>query len=298
MRWAWCATLVNHPMDARTTNRLLLLVTALLFSTGGAAVKACTLGPWQVAGFRSGIAALTVLALAPAARRGLNWRGLPAAVAYAATLVLFVTANKLTTAANAIFLQATAPLYVMALGPVLLHERIRRSDLALAAALGVGLTLFFAGGQSPLATAPDPARGNLLGLLSGVGWALTIVGLRWLGKSAEGGAIATVAVGNVIACLISLPAALPVGNPRITDWLILLYLGVVQIGLAYICLTHAIGHVPAFEAAALLLLEPALNPVWAWLVHGERPAALALGGGALILSATLLHTWRENRKAP
>jgi drug/metabolite transporter (DMT)-like permease len=286
-------------MNPRATNRLLLLAAALLFSTGGAAIKACSLGAWQVAGFRSGVAALAVFALVPAARRGLSWRVLPAATAYAATLILFVTANKLTTSANAIFLQSAAPLYVLALGPLLLHERIRRSDLAFAAVVATGLGLFFAARQGALATAPDPVRGNLLGLLSGVAWALTLVGLRWLGRRTDGGgAIATVAVGNVIACLASLPAALPVSSSRGTDWLVIAYLGVVQIGLAYSCLTRAIGHVPAFEASALLLLEPALNPVWAWLVQGERPAALALAGGALILSATLVHTWSESRKAP
>lgn len=285
-------------MNPRVTNRLLLLATALLFSTGGVAIKACSLGSWQVAGFRSGVAALAVFALLPAARRGLSWRVLPVATAYASTLILFVTATKLTTAANAIFLQSTAPLYVLVLGLVLLHERVRRSDLAFGAAVATGLGLFFAARQGALATAPDPERGNLLALLSGVAWALTIVGLRWLGKRSGSGAIATVAVGNVIACLISLPAALPIPNSRWTDWLVIAYLGLVQIGLAYYCLTRAIGHVPAFEATTLLLLEPALNPVWVWLVQGERPAALALVGGAVILSATLVHTWNESRKAP
>jgi drug/metabolite transporter, DME family len=285
-------------VNPRVTNRLLLLATALLFSTGGVAIKACSLGSWQVAGFRSGVAALAVFALLPAARRGLSWRVLPVATAYASTLILFVTATKLTTAANAIFLQSTAPLYVLVLGLVLLHERVRRSDLAFGAAVALGLGLFFAARQGALATAPDPERGNLLALLSGVAWALTIVGLRWLGKRSGGGAIATVAVGNVIACLISLPAALPIPDSRWTDWLLIAYLGLVQIGLAYYCLTRAIGHVPAFEATTLLLLEPALNPVWVWLVQGERPAALALVGGAVILSATLVHTWNQSRKAP
>jgi drug/metabolite transporter (DMT)-like permease len=286
-------------MNPRTTNRLLLLAAAVLFSTGGAAIKACSLGSWQVAAFRSAVATIAVLALVPAARRNWNWRILPAAVAYAATLVLFVSATKLTTAANAIFLQTTAPLYVLALGPALLHERIRRPDLAFAAAVGVGLGLFFIGRQNPLATAPDPARGNLLGLLSGVAWALTIVGLRWLGKRSGGGApIATVAAGNLLACLFSLPAALPVPAARWMDWMVIVYLGVFQIGLAYFCLTRAIAHVPAFEATTLLLVEPALNPVWAWMAQGERPASWALAGGALILSATLVHTWRASRIPP
>ena len=286
-------------MNPRIKNRLLLLATAFLFSTGGAAIKACSLGSWQVAGFRSAIASLAVFALVPASRRGLDWRVLPAATAYAATLILFVTATKLTTAANAIYLQATAPLYVLALGPVLLGERIRRSDLFFGAAVATGLGLFFVARQGTLATAPNPALGDILGLLSGVGWALTVMGLRWPGKRTDGGgAIATVGVGNLIACLVSLPMALPVLHSHWTDWLVILYLGLVQIGLAYYCLTRAIGHVPAFEATTLMLLEPALNPVWVWLIQGERPAALAVVGGAIILSATLVHTWSESRKAP
>jgi DME family drug/metabolite transporter len=286
-------------MNSRTTNRLLVLAAAVLFSTGGAAIKACSFGSWQVAGFRSGVAALAVFMLVPAARRGWSWRVLPPAAAYAATLILFVSATKLTTAANAIFLQSTAPLYVLALGPLLLHERIRRRDLLFAAVVGAGLALFFIAPESALATAPDPARGNLLGLLSGLSWALTIMGLRWLGQRSGGeGTVATVVAGNLIAFLIALPPALPAVAVRWTDWLVIAYLGLVQIGLAYLCLTRAIRHVPAFEATTLLLLEPVLNPVWTWLVHGERPAAWALAGGALILSATLVHTWRESRMPP
>ena len=106
--------------------RLKLVGAALLFSTGGAAIKATTLTGWQVASFRSGIAALAVLLLAPEARRGWSWRAVLVGVAYAATLVLFVTANKLTTSANTIFLQATAPLYMVVLSPWLLGERVRR----------------------------------------------------------------------------------------------------------------------------------------------------------------------------
>ena len=75
----------------------------------------------------------------------------------------------------------------------------------------------------------------------------------------------------------------------------ILYLGVLQIGLAYILVTRAIRHVPALEATTVLLLEPAMNPAWAWLVHGERPGAGPLAGGALILIATLFNTWVQAR---
>jgi DME family drug/metabolite transporter len=286
-------------MDARTKNRLLLITAALLFSTGGAAIKAVSLGPWQVASFRSGIAALAVFALVPGARRAWSWHILPPAAAYASTLILFVTATKLTTAANAIFLQSAAPLYVLVLGPLLLHEHIRRSDLAFAGVVMLGLGLFLLAREGAVATAPDPVRGNWCGVLSGIAWALTIVGLRWLGKRSGSGdsALATVVAGNLIACVAALPAALPATAARWTDWLVVLYLGLAQIGLAYVCLTRAIRHVPAFEATTLLLVEPVFNPVWTWLVHGERPAAWALAGGALILTATFVHTWRQSRPA-
>lgn len=285
-------------MASRNVSRLQLLAAAALFSTGGAAIKATTLTSWQVAGFRSGIAALAVLLLVPAARR--RWSGpvVLVALAYAATMILFVVGNKLTTAANTIFLQSTAPLYVLLLGPWLLHEPIRRRDLLFMVAVAAGLVLFFVGAEEPIATAPDPVRGNLLALLSGVTWAFTVVGLRWLGSraaenSADNPAVVTVVAGNTLALAFCLPWALPVQQATAVDWAVVAYLGIFQIGLAYLFLTAGIRRVPALEAATLLLVEPALNPIWAWLVHGEQPGAWALAGGALILGATLVKTWYD-----
>jgi drug/metabolite transporter (DMT)-like permease len=282
-------------MDPRTRNRLLLLVAAVLFSTGGAAIKAATVSSWQVACFRSAIAAATLWALVPAARRGWNRGVLLVGCAYAATLVLFVLSTRLTTAANAIFLQAAAPLYILLVSPWLLREPIGARDLGFGSAVALGLALFFVGRETAAATAPDPLHGNMLAAITGMTWAATLMGLRWLGRGGGSAAAATVVAGNVIASLAALPMALPLPDVGWRDLAVLLYLGVVQIGVAYFCLTRAIRHVPAFEASALLLAEPALNPVWAWMVHGERPSAWALGGGALILGATLVHTWKQNR---
>ncbi|HVX67408.1 MAG TPA: DMT family transporter [Bryobacteraceae bacterium] len=285
-------------MNSVSVSRLLLVLTALLFSTGGVAIKLARLSAWQVASFRSAVAAVALIVLVPVARRGWSWRVIPAGLAYTATLLLFVMSTKMTTAANAIFLQATAPLYMLLFGPLLLHERLKRSDLALAAAAAAGIAAFFFAPEAAMETAPEPVRGNILGALSGIAWALTITCLRWLGKSTRSGegALASVVAGNSFAFLIALPLALPVHGARPLDWGILVYLGVVQIGLAYLLLTRAVRHVPAFEATSLLLLEPVVNPVWAWLVVGERPGAWALAGGGLILGATFLHTWHESRR--
>jgi len=272
-----------------TLSRIELLLAAVLFSTGGAAVKATTLSGWQVASFRSAVAAVAIFLLLPASRRGWTWRVPVAGVAYATTMILYVLANKLTTAANTIFLQDTAPLYLLLLGPFLIKERIRKSQLVLMAVFAVGISLFFIGEQPASVTAPRPLAGNLVALVSGVSWALTIAGLRWLetrGGGKESG-MAMVAAGNVMACLLALPAALPVTGAGTKDWLVIGYLGLFQVGLAYVFLTRAMRRIPALEASLLLLLEPALNPIWAWLVQGERPGTLALAGGGIILAGTV-----------
>lgn len=283
-------------MPTRNSARLQLVLAALLFSTGGAAIKSSSLTGWQVASFRSGVAALTLLLFVPATRRGWGWRPGLVGVAYAATLILFVTANKLTTSANTIFLQATSPVYLLLLGPLFLKEPVRRRDLWVVAAVLAGLLLFFVGTEAPVATAPDPATGNLLALLSGLCFAVTIAGLRWMSRGAEDHGLATVAIGNLIALLWGLPFALPVLSSTPADWMVILYLGAIQIGLAYACLTRGLRRVPALEASLLLMVEPVLNPVWSWLVHGERPSHWALLGGALIIGATAAQAVVQGRE--
>jgi len=285
-------------MSPKGVARLQLCATAILFSIGGAGIKACALTSWQVAGFRSGFAALLILLVLPDSRRGWTWRTTLVGALYAATMILFVLANKLTTSANTIFLQSAAPLYVLLLAPWILREKNRASDLLVMVMVALGLALFFVGSEAPVRTAPAPLRGNILAVASGLMWALTIIGMRWLGREERvggGTAAPAVAAGNLIALLVSLPFAFPVVGARPLDWGIVFGLGTVQIGLAYVLLTKAIRFVPAFEAMVLLLLEPALNPIWAWLIHGERPGSLPIVGGALILGATGLKTWIDSR---
>jgi drug/metabolite transporter (DMT)-like permease len=278
--------------------RLQLVAAAVLFSTGGAAIKATTLTGWQVAGLRSGIAAIALALFLPGVIRGIRPRALLVAVAYAATLILFVTANKLTTSANTIFLQSTGPLYILLLAPWLLREHIRGLDFAVMLAVGAGLALFFIGTDQPVRTAPAPFEGNVLAALSGFTWALTLMGFRWIAADSRSGTVGGAAVlGNALAALVCLPMMLPLAPPGLGDWLAIGYLGLFQIALAYAMVTWAVPHVPAFEVSILLLVEPALNPIWSWLVHGERPGAWAIAGGILILSATTLRGWWESRSA-
>ena len=284
-------------MPARPRARLQLAAAAMLFSTGGAAIKAAEFGGWQIASFRSGVAAVAILLMTPAARRGWSARAVLVGFAYSACLTLFVLANRLTTAANTIFLQSTAPLYLLVLGPWLLKEPVRRQDLAFMALVGLGLALFFVSTEPPVATAPDPVKGNILALVSGFFWALTVCGLRWMGAAGDehGSPVAAVVSGNLTAFLVGLPMALPVGPHQPVDWAVIIYLGVFQIALAYVLVTSALRHIAALAASLILLIEPVLNPVWAWLFQGERPGAWALLGGALILGATTLKGWLDSR---
>jgi drug/metabolite transporter (DMT)-like permease len=283
-------------MSLKSLARLQLLGAAFLFSTGGAAIKAADFTGWQIASFRSGIAAVALWLMTPAARRGWTWQAVLVGVAYAGCLTLFVLANRLTTAANTIFLQSTAPLYLLILSPWLLKEPVRRQDLGFMLAVAAGLALFFVGVEQPGITAPHPERGNLLAVGSGLGWALAVGGLRWLSlERGRGSPAAAVVSGNLTAFLVGLPLALPVGSHGLADWAIVGYLGVLQIALAYVFVTSAIHSIPALEASVILLLEPVLNPLWAWVVQREVPGTWALLGGAIILGATTHKSWSESR---
>lgn len=276
--------------------RLMVIGAALLFSTGGAAIKATSLTGWQTASARSLVAAIALLFLVPECRRGWRWPVLPVACAYAATLILFVLANKLTTSANTIFLQSTAPAYLLFLGPLLLHERIRRADVWLTAALVTGMLLLFVGTETPFRTASNPSLGNLLAAASGFTYALTLTGLRWLArKSTDNPALATVAAGNALVFLVGLPQAWPFTSWTHSDVMVIFYLGCIQIAAAYWLLTRGMRVTNAFETSAFLLVEPVLNPFWSWLTHGERPSAWGLTGGALILAATAVRVLASNR---
>jgi drug/metabolite transporter (DMT)-like permease len=272
--------------------RFAALGAALLFSTGGAAIKVAAFSTAQVSGVRSGIAALVLLGWY---RRHLSWTRwtAPAAFAYAATLTFFVGATRLTTAANAIFLQSTAPIYLLGLAPWLLRERVSRRDVIFLAALGAGMFCCFVGQARATVTAPNPDAGNLLGIASGVAWALTLVALRHFNRDRGRGepGITAVIAGNAIAAAAALAWAFPLPRATAVEWATLVYLGVVQVGLAYVCLTIAMRRLPALDVSLLLLLEPVLNPVWTWIVREEVPAPWTLAGGAVILGATALRTW-------
>lgn len=281
--------------------RIQLLLGALLFSTGAVAIKLSMLGGWQVAGLRAGIAALVIAVVLPRARRLGDWRVWLVALPYAATFVLYTLANKQTTAANTIFLQDTAPLYLLILSPLLLREPVKRSDVGLLIAMVVGTALLFAAGADRQVTAPNPGLGNVLALTAGATWAASLLGLRWIAlRAATTGAepLAVIVAGCALALVVGMAAELPrpiypSADWTVADWGIVAYLGIVQIGLAYVLVTRGLGQVSALEASLLLLAEPVFTPIWAWAVLGETPRPVALAGGAIILAAIAVNAVRR-----
>jgi drug/metabolite transporter (DMT)-like permease len=283
--------------------RLCLILAALLFATGGPAIKACELSGWQVACLRSGVAAITLLLFARPQRSSFTRGALAVGVAHGVTMVLFAAANKLTTATNAIFLQDSSILYVLLFAPWLLRERLRRHDGWVIGLVIAGLLCLFSAEQTAVRTAPHPALGNMLAAASSISWAATVLGMRWLaanqrsaGAPAGDSALAAVVCGNLFAFALSLGPAWPIGDIGAMNVALILYLGAIQIALAYVFVARGLSGVTALEASVILLIEPVLNPVLTWLVHGEKPGAGAIVGGGLILAATVAKSWWERER--
>ncbi len=260
--------------------RLLILAAALLWSTAGAAIKRCGLDAWQIAGGRSLVAALLLFLAVREARARPSRRVLLVAGTYSVTVILFVVATKLTTAANAIFIQDAAPLWVLLLSPWLLREHPTRGELLAIPVYGLGLGLFFVD-----ELAPGQAAGNVAALVSGVAFAFAILGLRLLRDEGP----AALAWGNVIAAAVTLPLWPRGTSASPADLALVAYLGIFQLGLAYLAFSRGVTGTPAIEASLLILIEPVLNPIWTFLAAGERPGPWSIAGGAVVLAAT---AWR------
>lgn len=257
----------------------LLLLTAVLWSLGGMLIKLVDWHPVAIAGARSGIAVPIVACWAgwPKWRyTRLQWIG---AVAYLATVVFFVSATRLTTAANAIFLQYTAPIYVALLAPMVLGERSKPSDWAAIAIALAGVALFFV---EQLSFAGF--WGNVLAVLSGISFASMALCLR---KERAGEPMQVVLLGNMLTAVVGIPFMIHAGPPPSQSWLPLLLLGTIQLGLSYVLYTVAIKRVTALEATLLTLLEPVLNPVWVMITIGERPGGWAAIGGGLVVASVI-----------
>jgi drug/metabolite transporter (DMT)-like permease len=265
---------------------LLVLAAAILWSTGGLFIKWTTLSAYELSFWRSLLAALTVAFFTRREGFGLNGITVVTSILYAALLLLFVLATKLTTAANAIFLQYTAPIYVLILEPLFYKEKFRQRDLLTVIACIAGMSLFFVGKLRP-----QEVSGNLTALGSGLCFAFYVLLLRHT-RSQSVNRASSVIYGNLLLVIALAPAGLTaVSKMTAHDALAVSYLGIVQIGVAYTLFTLGMARgVRSLDAGIVGYIEPLLNPIWVFLLLGERPSAYALLGGSIIIMAVLAHT--------
>ncbi len=267
-----------------------LVLAALCWSMGGVLIKFIPWPPLAVAGARGLIAALMLIAFT----RGLafhwsRWQ-LLAAVGYASTTLTFVMATKATTAANAILLQYTAPVWIALLGSWLLGERVTRRDWITIATVIFGMGVFVYDGLKFTSLG-----GNLLALGSGFLFAMMTLLMR---KQKDGSPVESIILGNLLAFVVGLPSLIQSPSLSLNGWLALLMLGSVQLGFSYWLYAKAIRHVTALEAVLIPVIEPLLNPLWVVLLNGEKPSMLALIGGVIVLGAATLRAIASLRTSP
>jgi drug/metabolite transporter (DMT)-like permease len=258
---------------------MLLVGASLCWSLAGVLIKfvAETWPGLAVASGRGFIAALFLLATNRGLRFHFSRDQIIGALCYAACTLTFCTATTLTSAANAILLQYTAPVWVALLGAWFLGERSTPADwITIAVALG-GMALFF---KDSLTL--GHLGGDALSVLSGVFFAVMTIALR---KQKDGSPVESIILGNIIAFLVGLPWIIKSPLLPASGWVALLVLGVVQLGVSYWLYARAIRHVTALEAVLIPVIEPVLNPVWVLLFMHERPTRWAVVGGAVVLGA-------------
>lgn len=277
-------------MNEHNKSILYLIATALLWSLGGVLIKWVKLNPIAIAGMRS---LISVIFIAVAFRPKVKFSSVKLAggFAYAGTVILFVSANKLTTAANAILLQYTAPVYVAILGYWFLKERISKVDwISIFVAL-CGMILFF---MDKLST--GNMFGNVIAIFSGIAFAWLVLLMR---KQKDESPLDSVIIGNILTALIGVPFVFG-SHIDISSWIGLLLLGVVQLGIPYVLYAYAIRHVAAIEAILIPVIEPVLNPIWVLLILGESPGIYSLIGGIIVIGSltfrSIVQLWQNGRE--
>jgi drug/metabolite transporter (DMT)-like permease len=264
---------------------LLLIFTAILWSSGGLFIKLIDWSPLSIAGGRSGISAIVLLLYIRRPLAKLNKTIIFGTLSYALLVFLFVSANKITTSANAILLQFTAPVWVLLISWIFLKEKIQKIDILTTGAVLFGMALFFMGNLKP-----GGLLGNVFGILSGVAMASMVIFL----KRAQGKeALDVIILGNIVCFVCGLPFLLQ-EHPTSSSLEGIAFLGVIQLGISYIFYVTAIKHVSALEALLIPVLEPLLNPVWVFVFTGERPSSFALLGGAIVIATILAWSIHKN----
>jgi DME family drug/metabolite transporter len=268
--------------------------TALLWSSSGLFIKILSLDALQISFYRSGIAAVTVFIISALRSKKKSQSlkiqfdkiSLLSAVFYAGILIFFVVATKMTTAANAIFLQFTAPVYLLALEPVFLKTKFEPKNLITIAITICGMVLFFFG-RLELGS----IYGNLFAIVSGICFAVFSLLLRKQRiENKTENTLGSTIMGNALVAVIAFFFIFPNFALSGSETLILLYMGIFQIGISYVIFNVGIKYVSATESMIIATMEAIFNPIWVFFGIGETPSVYAIAGGLIIFSAIL---WRN-----
>lgn len=259
-----------------------VVAAAVLWSSGGLLIKLISLTAMQLSFFRCLIAAIVILVVFRKQVIYTNGLALINAVFYAAVLILFVYATKTTAAANAIFLQSTAPIYVLIFEPLINKTNYEKINILTIAVCFAGMILFFMGEISP-----GHMEGNIMALAAGVAFAAFFLGMR---RNKNEYQFSSIFYGNVLVAIICLPYVLELNTFTFSDAWMVAFLGIFQIGLAYIFFTYGLRRVLAIEASMISLIEPVFNPIWVFIGYGEIPSETAIIGGIIIITAITVRT--------
>lgn len=276
---------------SRKVSILCLIIASILWSTGGLLIKWVDWNPIAIAGIRSGISSLVMIGFWFVLTKKLPKRPdkfvFFGALNYMILVMLFVSANKLTTSANAILLQFTAPIWAMIIGAIFFKEKFDKKDILTVVVVFGGMILFFIGDIDG-----GGLLGNILAVISGISMALMIISLK---KVTNHKPLEVVIWGNIFTFIVAIPfySGIVLTSANITG---ILLLGVFQLGISYIFFTKGIENVTVLEGILIPVIEPLLNPIWVFMGTGEKPSQFALIGGVIVLAAVLYHSTSEVKK--
>lgn len=271
--------------------------TAFLWSTSGFFIKYLTISAFQISFYRSLIAAITVFTVALLRKQKLKFEfdavSNFAAIFYAGILILFVIATKMTTAANAIFLQFTAPIYLVILEPLFLKTKFDKKSIITIIICIFGMVLFFFG-KLELGN----IYGNLIAICSGICFAMFSLLLKYKKvKHKNDNTLNNVVMGNALVAVIAFFIIYPQLALDLKQALILLYMGAIQIGISYIIFNEGIKYVSATESMIIATLEAIFNPIWVFIGIGEAPSVYSLAGGLIIFGAIIWRNFSKREKS-
>lgn len=279
---------IIQSMKSENKGSLYILLAALFWSFGGVLAKSIPFSGMSIAAFRGLIAAITIGAYRKTFRFKLNSSTLIAAISLTLTTLLFMMSTKLTTAANAIVLQYTSPFFIILLNLFIYNQKPKTRDVVALLGIGFGITLFFIN-----QIGSGSFIGDFLGLLSG----LSFAGVFFANKTKHASPFDATYMGNVfsiflIPFIISDPSLFASG---FTPWILLLIMGVFQLGFGYIFFSLGIKLASATKANIIATLEPILNPIWVLLIIGEVPSLIAILGGLIVLTTVVTYNHIETK---